>query len=231
MENLGECSLGHRFVTDTMCFCAFAEDWFIENRVVETQNKFISPRWYLLRSKISQSFVAIQSFVEDSHGQQERSVIIDKFCVLTSSCTKDNIFWISVVLHPSLIDLVYQPPSFCRSSLQHELNVSITQAISEKGPKSCTSPTVDFDNECELDSITFWYENRIILCSQRYQNTCQISFTEVVLWLALVDHQAFHGQDFPHPLYLLELDACAQDILRCRLHFFLFHVCQFLSLV
>lgn len=104
MESLGSGRQLKSIITLAMHRCASAENWFIENWFLEAKHKFAITSWNLSCAKVGQGIVAIQGSVEESHRQQESGTVIDELVVLTASCTKDDVFWVSIVLHSPLIE-------------------------------------------------------------------------------------------------------------------------------
>lgn len=111
-----------------------------------------------------------------------------------------NILRVSVVLYPSLVNLIDQPPATGGSTLQHEFNIPISKAVGKEGRKSCAGPAVDTKDEGELDSIALGYKDQVVLGSQCHQEWDQISLPEAVFPSVFVHYQAFAAQDLAHPL-------------------------------
>ena len=127
--------------------------------------------------------------------------------MLALSGPEDNVLRISVVLHPSLVDLVNEHPAPGRRSLQHQLDISIPEPVGKERAQTGPGPTVDPDDKGELDSIAFRNEDEVVLSPQRRLDPRQIAFREVMLRPVLVYNQAFGSKDLSHPLFVLDEGA------------------------
>ena len=117
-----------------------------------------------------------------------------------SSRVEDNISRVAVVLHPSLTDIVNEPPSITRKALQRKLDVPISMAARKEGPDSGNSPTVDKNDESELYPISFGNEDGIILCLEREENVGEFAGDKILFGSSLVHNRALLGEDFANPL-------------------------------
>jgi len=66
------------------------------------------------------------------------------------------------------------PRNVC-CSLENQLNVSITELISKESTYSGSSPAEDANNEGELNTISLWRENQIVLSPRSDHNSDEIS--------------------------------------------------------
>ena len=116
-----------------------------------------------------------------------------------------NMVRISIVLYPTLSDLVDQLPfAVGRNTLQSEIdvlfeNVSksiiiahlIIQDSVEDSPDSSASPTINIGDERELDTIAFGNVAQIVLGPSRYQITSEIFGRVQFLREVYIDNLAF----------------------------------------
>jgi hypothetical protein len=109
--------------------------------------------------EIIKRFISKEGTISDGQNQEERRIVIDEFLVLFTRRVKHDILGVTVVLHPSLADVVNGPPSTARHPLQHKVDVSIAKTAREKGTQSRPRPTVDSNNKDELYPIAFMNEN------------------------------------------------------------------------
>jgi hypothetical protein len=67
--------------------------------------------------KIIKRFISKEGTISDGQNQEERHIIINEFLMLFIYHIKHNILGVTVVLHPSLADVVNSPPSTTRHPL------------------------------------------------------------------------------------------------------------------
>jgi hypothetical protein len=67
--------------------------------------------------KIIKRFISKEGTISDSQNQEERYIIIDEFLVLFIRYIKHDILRVTVILHPSLADVVNSPLSTARHPL------------------------------------------------------------------------------------------------------------------
>jgi hypothetical protein len=142
-EDVGECGFGHGIVHQPPGLVAFAEDGLVEDRVLESQEHFVLSRRDLLLLQVCKGVIPKQRPVLHGHGEQKSSVIVDEQVVLATGGAKHNIFRVAVVLDPSLIDLVDEPPPLGGCTLQHQFDIAVTETVGEEGGKSRSCPAVD----------------------------------------------------------------------------------------
>jgi hypothetical protein len=70
----------------------------------------------------------------------------------------------------------------------------------KKGTQSCTSPTVDTNDESELYPIALGNEDEIILRPECQESAIEVTGCKIVLGSTLVDNQSLLGEDLTHPL-------------------------------
>jgi hypothetical protein len=85
--------------------------------------------------------------------------VVDKFFMPLASRAEHNFLGITVVLHPSLIDIVNKPPSIARHSLQYNVNVPISKTVRGEGTESSVSPTISTDDRSESYSVALRNED------------------------------------------------------------------------
>ena len=233
-EDIREGRFRHGLIRGAGGLGAFAEDRLVESRVFESQNQLILASGNFLFLQICQRIVPKQRSVSHGHSEEECGIIVDEQIVLAACGAENDVFGISIVLHPPLVNLVDEPPASGGGSLQHKVNISIPKAVGEKGGQSCSCPAVDANNKGKLDAVTFRDEDEVVFVPQGQQNPGQVARLEVVLRSTLIHHQAFVGQNLPHPLTnvsdLLPTSQpdmrCRGPILHCRLHFSLPRWCR-----
>ena len=117
-----------------------------------------------------------------------------------SSQVEDNISRVAVVLHPSLADIVDEPPSTTRKALQRKLDVPISKAARKEGPDSGNSPTVNKNDESERYPVAFGNENEIILHLESEENVGEVAGDKIMFGSSLLHNRALLGEDFANPL-------------------------------
>lgn len=76
--------------------------------------------------------------------------------MLTSCGAENNIFWVSIILHPSLVNLVDEPPATGGRTLQHKFDIPIPKTVNKEGGQSRPCLAVDADNKGKLDFGSVW---------------------------------------------------------------------------
>jgi hypothetical protein len=86
-----------------------------------------------LHLEIIKRFISKEDIIGDGHNQKERRIVIDKLLILFTRRIKHDILGVTIVLYPSLADVIDDPLSTARHPLQHKVDVSIAKTAREKG--------------------------------------------------------------------------------------------------
>jgi hypothetical protein len=121
----------------TTSFGASAEDWVVKHCFPESQHQLILAGGNL---QIDKRLISKQRPIGHGHREEQRRVVVHKQFMLAPCSAKDDVFGISIVLHPSLVNLVDQPPATSRRTLQHKVDIPVLKAVGTEGRKSPTCP-------------------------------------------------------------------------------------------
>ena len=211
-EDVGEGGFRHGFICNARDLGAFTKNWLVEDRVFESQDQFVLASRNLLLLQICKRVISEQRPVGHRHGKEEPRIVVDELFVLTASGAENNVFWVSIILHPPLVNSIYEPPAADRCTLQHKLDIPIPKTIGEEGGQSRPCPAVDANDKGKLNAVAFGNEDEVVLSPQGQQNADQLSGREVVFFSSFVHHQAFLGKDLPHPLATLARLPCNRHL-------------------
>lgn len=120
---------------------------FRGSRSSEWQNRFILASRNLLLLQICKRVISEQRLVGHCHGNEEFRIVEDEPFVPTASGAENNVFWVSIILHPPLVNSIDKPPAADWYTLQHKLDTPIPEIIGEEGGQSCRCSALDANDK------------------------------------------------------------------------------------
>ena len=165
-EDVGKGGFRYGFICNALDLGTFTKNWLVEDRVFESQDQFVLASRNLLLLQICKYVISKQRLISHRYGKEESRIVVDKLFVLTASDTENNVFWISIILHPPLVNSIDEPTAADRCTLQHKLDIPIPKTIGEEGGQSRPYLAVDANDKGKLNIVAFENEDKVVLSPQ-----------------------------------------------------------------
>ena len=141
LEDVLEGTFGHGIVRDTAGFGTLSKDRSFQGRIVESLNQLVFTLRDLLLADVLEIIKAKEGVIGNRHSEEETGILIEKLFVFLRCRPKSgrsvaisswkmhcrdagergvgigskddlhDVFWITVILHPALVDLVDESPA------------------------------------------------------------------------------------------------------------------------
>ncbi len=134
LENGDKCTFGHGVVNHATCFSAFSENGAFQGRILESEDNLILTRGNYLLVYVVERVIPKQGAISNGHSQEETGIVVEQLFVFfcrrpeagmnrsVSACQRmkgglatwihlRDVIWITVVFHPTLVDLVCESPA------------------------------------------------------------------------------------------------------------------------